>query len=47
MVPDITVHSSYMHEFVGINFPKPFNVNRPSFFVNTMIAMRVVLQNFI
>jgi hypothetical protein len=45
MIPYISVHSSYIHKLVRINLSKPFNINRSSLFVNTVITMRIILQN--
>lgn len=47
MIPYISIHACNLHESVRINFTKPFNVNGSAFFINTVITVWVILQNFI
>lgn len=47
MISYVSIQSRHLHEFVGINFSKPFNVNRPTLLVHTMITMWIVLKHFI
>uniref|UniRef100_A0A0A9CMN6 Uncharacterized protein n=1 Tax=Arundo donax TaxID=35708 RepID=A0A0A9CMN6_ARUDO len=45
VVSYISIHCCYMHKLVRVNLPKPFDINRSPLFVNTMITMRIILQN--
>lgn len=36
-----------MHEFIRLNPPEPLDIYRSSLFVNPMIAVGIVVQNFI
>uniref|UniRef100_A0A2P2MCQ2 Phosphatidylinositol/phosphatidylcholine transfer protein SFH8 isoform X2 n=1 Tax=Rhizophora mucronata TaxID=61149 RepID=A0A2P2MCQ2_RHIMU len=47
MVLYIPIHGCSMHKLLRINFSQSFNINWSSLFVHTMIAMRIILQNFI
>lgn len=46
MVFQIPIYCGYTHQAAWMSFPKPFNVNWPTFLVNSMIPLRVMLQHF-
>ena len=45
MVFYISVHRCDIHKLARVNFTKPFNINWPPLFVNSVITMRIILQN--
>lgn len=47
MILQITIHCCDLHQLGGINLTQALNVNRASIFVNSMMPLWIVLQNFI
>lgn len=47
MISQVSLQRSDLHEFACVHSSQSFNVNRSSLFVNTMISLRVVIQNLI
>src|SRR4051812_5225024 len=47
MVLDVPVHRGDLHELVSIDLPKPLDVHRPAFSIDTMVSLRVVAQHLI
>lgn len=42
-----SIYSCNLHKFIWIRFSKFFNENGPSFLINTMVSMWIILDNFI
>ena len=47
MVVDIPIQSCDLHQLGRVYLTKPFDIHRPSFLVNSMVSLRIVLQHFI
>lgn len=47
MIFYVAFDASYVHEFVRLNFAQPLNIDRSSIFVNAMVTLGIVLQNFL
>jgi hypothetical protein len=45
MILNIALHCCNLYKFIGFNFSKQLNIDRPSFLVDSMVTMRIVFED--